>query len=196
MVNKKVNRSAVFLDRDGTIIYDRAYLRDPAQVQLIPGAGEALSQLQHYGLRLVLASNQSGIAQGFLTLEDLKQVHQQMITCLARHGVVIDTTYYCEHAPWESCECRKPLPGMLLQAAKELNPNLQSSFMVGDKPSDIKAGKLAGCKTILFAVELPSVSLSKVHTAVKPDYVAPDWSRVTKYILNELQLHSGEINEQ
>jgi len=174
MVEK--DKRAIFLDRDGTIIYDRGYLRDLEQVQLVPGVGEALSQLRKEGFYLVLVSNQSGIGRGLMMLEDLGRVHRQLVALLAEHGVYLDGTYYCPHAPWEGCACRKPLPGMLLQASEELGISLARSYMVGDKSTDIEAGKRAGCQTILFGTgfSVPGVT---------PDYLAANWADVLQHVL-------------
>ncbi len=183
---KKTGRRAVFLDRDGTIIYDRGYLRDPEQVQLLPGAGEALSRLRKEGFYLVLVSNQSGIGRGLMTSEDLKQVHRRLVTLLAKHSVRLDGVYYCPHAPWEGCICRKPAPGMLLRAADELGINLTGSFMVGDKSEDIEAGKRAGCRTILIGTGQNVLDLT-------PDYLATSWTEVTHHILDHVM---GEKRER
>ena len=142
------HRWTLFLDRDGTLIHDPGYLKDPQQVRLLPGVGRALAQLQQQGCYLVLVSNQSGIGRGLITEDEALQVHRQVLACLTRYGVRLDATYYCTHRPVEACTCRKPMPGMLLRAAMEHHIDLTRAFMIGDKPSDIVAGIRAGCQTI------------------------------------------------
>ena len=168
-------RRGIFLDRDGTLIHDMGYPRDAQQVQLLPGAVAALARLRDEGWLLVLISNQSGIGRGLVTAEEAEQVHSQVIASLAAQGIELTGAYYCPHAPEEKCQCRKPAPGMLRQAAKELHIDLGSSFMIGDKPSDIEAGKRAGCRTILFGYRWPVVD---GRLEDKPDHVAANWTEV------------------
>jgi D-glycero-D-manno-heptose 1,7-bisphosphate phosphatase len=168
---------AVFLDRDGTIIHDVGYAKDPEQVRLLPGAATALGQLRHSGLRLVLVSNQSGIGRGFITAEEAEAVHRRVLALLADIGIALDGTYYCPHAPEEKCRCRKPSPALLLEAAQALSLDLVRSFMVGDKLSDVQAGKRAGCQTILLATHpVPS------DDADRPDAVASSWPQIVRFI--------------
>jgi len=136
---------AVFLDRDGTIIKDEGYLRDPDSVCFLQGAIEALKDLMTAGYMLVLVSNQSGVGRGYFSEDSVMKVHERIKEILAREGVVLDGIYYCPHAPEEACECRKPSPGMILRAAKELKIDLSKSVMIGDKQSDLDAGSAAGC---------------------------------------------------
>lgn len=179
---READKRAIFFDRDGTIIYDLGYPRDPGQVQLLPGIGEALFQLQRQGFRLVLVSNQSGVGRGWLSQKDVEQVHRRVMACLAEHGVCLDGAYYCFHAPWEECDCRKPSPGLLLRAAEELGIDLPLSFMIGDKRTDIEAGRRAGCRTVLLLAN-PSPSL----LGPAPDHMASDWSEVAHYILSHVE---------
>jgi D-glycero-D-manno-heptose 1,7-bisphosphate phosphatase len=171
-------RPAVFFDRDGTIIHDVGYPKDPGQVQLLPGAGEALADLKKRGFALVLISNQSGIGRGLVTEREAEHVHQQVVSSLAQYSVQLDAAYYCPHAPAQRCCCRKPSPSMLLQAAGKCALDLACSFMVGDKPIDIEAGKRVGCRTILLAASPIHVGSDPV-----PDDVATDWSEVWQHIL-------------
>lgn len=179
---KRADRRAVFFDRDGTIIHDLGYPRDPQEVRLLPEAGEALSRLRQEGFNLVLVSNQSGVGRGLLTMHDVEQVHRRVVALLAEHDAHLDGVYYCLHAPWEGCTCRKPRPGMLLQAAEELRIDLACSFMVGDKLEDVQAGKEAGCRTILMNKKVSSRTLDPT-----PDYLAIDWSEVASHILSHLE---------
>jgi D-glycero-D-manno-heptose 1,7-bisphosphate phosphatase len=136
-----------FLDRDGVIIEDTGYVGRVEDVRLLPGAAEGLRLLASDGYRLAIVTNQSGIARGFYTLADFRAVCAQLDLLLQRHGVGIDHLAYCPHAPSASgdeCRCRKPQPGMILDAAAALHADLAASILIGDKPSDIAAGRAAG----------------------------------------------------
>jgi histidinol-phosphate phosphatase family protein len=149
-------RKAVFLDRDGTIIEDTGYISDPELVQFLPGAAEALQRLQSAGYLLVIVSNQSGIGRGWITEDQYRQVQHRLLEELQKQNVLITRSYYCPHAPETGCLCRKPGPGLLEQAARELQIDLSRSWMVGDRTSDIEAGHAAGCRTVLFDADWPS----------------------------------------
>lgn len=157
-------RRALLLDRDGTIIWDPGYISDPTLVRLLPGAAEAMKRFQDAGWMVVVVSNQSGIARGKYGRAELDAVHARMTELLAAEGVRLDGAYYCEHAPDDGCACRKPRPGMLEQAARELGFDLRSSIMVGDKESDVEAGVAAGAKGILFRDDWTPV-LESLHSA-------------------------------
>jgi histidinol-phosphate phosphatase family protein len=175
------NRCAVFLDRDGTIIRDTYYIKDPQQVQLLSGVGEALAKLKRRDYFLVVVSNQSGIGRGLVTNEQAERVHRRVIDSLEDNNVQVDAVYYCPHTPEEQCRCRKPSPTMLLRAANAFSLNLECSYMVGDKPSDIEAGRRAGCRTILLVNDLYPKKPDP-----EPDYIAIDWSEVLRYILSDI----------
>ena len=150
-----VQRPAVFLDRDGTLIEHVSYLSDPALVRLLPGAAEALKKLRRGGFAVILVTNQSAIDRGMLTEDRLDQIHTEMRRQLAACGATIDGIYYCPIAPSGDDRSvvehpdRKPGPGMLLRAAVELRLDLAASWMVGDLISDVFAGLNAGCRSIL-----------------------------------------------
>ena len=145
---------AVFLDRDGTVIEHVHYLRDPAAVTIPEGAAGALKQLHESGFLLVLVSNQSLVGRGLGTIEDVEAVNARTVELLARESVTLDAVKYCPHTPEDGCPCRKPQPGMLLEAAKELDIDVARSAMIGDNPTDVEAGRNAGCGlNILLASE-------------------------------------------
>jgi len=141
---------AVFLDRDGTLIHDVGYISDPADVRLVPAAADALRALRDAGFRLVVISNQSGLGRGLVTQEQADAVHRRFVEELERAGAQIDAAYYCPHAPDEDCRCRKPLPGLILDAARELGLDLARSVMVGNSEVDVSAGEAAGARAILL----------------------------------------------
>ena len=125
---------------------DRGYLADPAGVELVRGAAEALGTLRALGARLVLVSNQSGIARGLIRREQHVRVDERLCELLAVDGVTLDARYYCEHGPDDGCACRKPRPGMLRSAAREHDLDLAASLMVGDRDTDVAAGRAAGVR--------------------------------------------------
>lgn len=139
--------AAVFLDRDGTLMHEVHYCRDPALVRIIDGARESLERLKSAGFRLVVVTNQSGIARGILTLADYEAVQARFLELLG-HGLV-EATYMCADGPDGASERRKPAPGMLLEAARDLGLDLARSWMVGDKASDVHCGLAAGTRAVL-----------------------------------------------
>jgi D-glycero-D-manno-heptose 1,7-bisphosphate phosphatase len=150
-------KPAVFLDRDGTINQEVGYIRDLDNLALIPGAAEAIRQLNQMGIPVVVVTNQSGVARGYYPESWMAQLHGRLKTLLAAEDAQLDGVYYCPHLPDGEvpeysfdCDCRKPEPGMLEQAAKDLNLDLSRSFMIGDKATDIDVGLRVGCKTILL----------------------------------------------
>lgn len=138
-------RPAVFLDRDGTLNVDRAYLTRPEELQLLPGVGAALKMVQAAGFACVVVTNQSAVGRGMMTEADLQRVHEELSRQLAEAGVVLDGIYACTAGPGEHPD-RKPAPGMLLRAATELRLELARSWMIGDSLRDILAGQSAGCR--------------------------------------------------
>lgn len=150
-------KSAVFIDKDGTLIDDEPFNVDPARMRLAANAGPALRKLQALGYLLIVVSNQPGIARGLFTASDLEAVKQRLSSLLGEHRVTLDAFCYCPHWPMGriaclafACDCRKPQPGMLLRAAASLQIRLAGSWMVGDILDDIEAGRRAGCRTILI----------------------------------------------
>src|SRR5512138_359451 len=148
---------AVFLDKDGTLVEDIPYNVDPERIRLADGALESLRILQDHGYRLIVVSNQSGVARGLFEEHELHAVRQKIRDLLAPAGVVLTDFYYCPHHPRGKvrkyavdCFCRKPQPGMLYRAALEHDLRLSDSWMVGDILHDVEAGNRAGCKTILI----------------------------------------------
>jgi D-glycero-D-manno-heptose 1,7-bisphosphate phosphatase len=142
-------RPAVFLDRDGTLIEEVHYLAHPDQVRLLPGAANAIRQLNERRIPAVVVTNQAGVARGYFPESRVAEVHARLDELLLSTGARIDGYYVCLHHPDAACECRKPNPGLLHRAATELGLDLAGSCMIGDKESDLEAGTRAGCRTIL-----------------------------------------------
>ena len=173
-----MKRRAVFLDRDGTLTHPYHYPSRVEHLKLYDQIGPALRALQDMGFALVVITNQSGIARGYFTERDLERLHDYLRDTLATSGVHLDGIYYCPHHPDGiipelaiRCHCRKPEPGMLLQAASDLNLDLGSSWFVGDILGDVEAGKRAGCHTILVDLDTESWPDAFIRT---PTFVAPD----------------------
>jgi len=167
-------RPAVFLDRDGTIIEDEGYLADASRVRLLDGAIDALRTFSDRGMLLVVISNQSGIARGLITPAQHAEVDARVKAVLAEAGVPLDAAYYCPHGPDDRCSCRKPLPGMIEQAKRELDIDIAHSFMVGDKMSDVAAGRAAGCLTALIGSG-KDAGTAQVAPEALPHYRGIDW---------------------
>jgi D-glycero-D-manno-heptose 1,7-bisphosphate phosphatase len=148
-------KHAVFLDRDGTINIEKDYLYQAAEFEFIAGVPEAIRLLNQAGFFVVVVTNQSGVARGYYTEEDVEILHRHISCELERYDAHVDAWLYCPHHPSGRgsyalpCDCRKPMPGMLKDAARRYNIDLQNSTMIGDKRADIEAGLAAGCRTIL-----------------------------------------------
>lgn len=146
-------RPAVFLDRDGTLNADLGYVCRPEDVRWLPGVAAALARLRWAGYLLIVVTNQSGIARGYYDVPTMQALHDWMDADLRSQGAHIDAFYHCPHHPDidGACTCRKPAPGMLLRAADDWFIDLGRSWMIGDKMSDVTAGRAAGCTPILLS---------------------------------------------
>ncbi|PWM26452.1 MAG: D,D-heptose 1,7-bisphosphate phosphatase, partial [Oscillospiraceae bacterium] len=159
--NLKNRQTALFLDRDGTINRYVGFLRDPKEFVLLSGVADAIKKINASGYLAIVATNQPVVARGEVTWEQLGEIHNKMETLLGQEGAYLDAIYVCPHHPPQgypgevrelkiACECRKPRPGMLLQAAEAFHIDLSRSWMIGDQESDILCGKAAGCRTALI----------------------------------------------
>jgi histidinol-phosphate phosphatase family protein len=166
-----VNR-ALFLDRDGTLIEDPGYLRDPDLVRLLPSAAASLAALQQEGWQPIIVSNQSGVARGLISIEQAQAVHERFLDLMRQAGVTFVASYFCPHAPDAGCECRKPSPFLVREAASEHSLDLAQSWMIGDREDDILCGRNAGCSTIWLRNEKFSVD------PALPDVVANNWDEI------------------
>ena len=141
---------AVFLDRDGIINRkppEGQYVTRWEDFHILPGVAEGIALLKRAGFYVIVVTNQRCIAKGLMTVADLEKMHRRMSDSLARAGAIIDGIYYCPHEMEPSCSCRKPAPGMLLDAARSRGIELRASWMIGDSDIDVEAGRRAGCKT-------------------------------------------------
>ena len=195
---------AVFLDRDGTISEDVGLVFRPEQLRLIDGAGEALRLLQSAGAKLVLTTNQPVVARALVDEAGLALIHDRLKALLANEGVHLDAIFYCPHHPEthhpeaadpryrRECNCRKPKPGMLLDAAASLDIDMASSYMIGDSTRDVSAARSAGCSPVL--VETGSAGMDGVCPDVAADAVVADILAAAKWILARRRQQSERLN--
>jgi D-glycero-D-manno-heptose 1,7-bisphosphate phosphatase len=191
---------AVFLDRDGVInelihYPEQGIIDSPftaSQFKLIPGIGEVISKLHELGFKIIIISNQPGIAKGYFTQETFEEIREKMKDELAKQGAFVDKEYYCFHHPKArlaqlriDCECRKPKTGLLLQAAKDMGINLSESWVVGDGLTDVTAGKNAGCRTILLGKMKCELCLLMDEEGARPDFIIPNLFEIAKLITNK-----------
>ena len=174
---------AIFLDRDGTIMRDASHVGEVDQVVLIPNAVPSLKRLQDAGYKLFVITNQSGVGRGYFTREAVESIHTRLNEQFNQAGVRFERYYVCPHHPEDNCECRKPKPKLLLDAAREYGLDLSRSFMIGDRASDIQAGVNAGARSILVLTGVGRETLAKGET--KPDHVAHDIAEATTWILDQ-----------
>ncbi len=188
-------RIGVFLDRDGTLNVERDFIARPEEIQLIPGAADAVQRLNREGLVACVISNQSGVARGYLTEEDLVPIHARLSEDLGAGGARVDRYYYCPHHPTEGmppynveCECRKPKPGMLLQGAREFGLDLTRSYVIGDRMSDVQAGQAVGAATVLVLTGYGETAREECRAGgVVPDLVAPSITEAVQFVMTSLK---------
>lgn len=175
---------AVFLDRDGVINEDRDdYVKNVGELKIYSFAPESIRRLNDADLPVFVVSNQQGVAKGLIAERDLQAIEGEITRQVEASGGRISAFYYCRHFASDDCPCRKPRPGLLLEAAKEHGIDLTGSIMVGDSERDVMAGKAAGCGTVLLLSGHAS-GRDVDDLAPKPDHVASDLSEATEYIVN------------
>lgn len=190
-MRQPLRRKAVFLDRDGVICENRDdYVKSWQEFVWIPGAKEALSRLRSHGYIAIVITNQSAIGRGIVSRETVDKIHQRMGEEIAETGGKIEKVYYCPHKPEDGCSCRKPEPGLLLQAAEDLKLDLRTSYLVGDAITDIEMGHTVGSRTIMVKTGKGLNELAdKNRWKIRPDYIAQDLSEAVDLIL---ELDSAE----
>ncbi len=190
-----MKKRAIILDRDGTINEDVGYPRLPSQIKIYPASFEALRKINASGFLAVIITNQSGIGRGYLTEAELETIHKKMKADFAAHGVHVDGIYFCPHYDLSSdprykkdCACRKPMPGLALQAARDLGIDLAGSYYIGDKVEDILFGLNIGARPVLvqtgFGIETEK-KLAEMN--IRPAHAAPDIGDAVDWILNEVR---------
>jgi D,D-heptose 1,7-bisphosphate phosphatase len=191
MLSKRSMRRAIFLDRDGTLNLDPGHIKSPDQMHLLPSVEQAVNAINASGYLTILATNQPVVARGDVTIDGLKKIHSELERQLALGGAYLDEIYFCPHHPDPGfageepslkivCDCRKPAVGLFKRAARELDIDLGSSWMIGDSTSDVEAGKRAGMNTVLLRTGVAGTDMK--HN-VKPDFVFPALADAVDWIL-------------
>ncbi len=185
--HKKSLSPAIFLDRDGTINYDKNYLCCEKDLKIYKNIEKALIKAHEHGFKIVIVTNQSGIARKYFTLAQLKKINSKLVAMLKKRGIKIDGLYYCPHGPDDNCKCRKPKPGMALRAAKELNINLKKSYMIGDSVRDYIFGYNFGGKGIMVLTGHGKKQLSKIKDEKqKPLAVTKNLNQAIAVVLKDM----------
>jgi D-glycero-D-manno-heptose 1,7-bisphosphate phosphatase len=179
---------AVFLDRDGTIVEDTGHLHERNKVRFLPGVDKAVRRLKENGFKVIIVTNQAGVAKGYYTEDTVREINAYVLGLLAQKGAIIDAIYYCPHHTEgvveqyrKACYCRKPNPGMLERAATDFGIDFSQSFVIGDHLTDIEAGRRVGCQTILLASAEPVRDQNEITT--RPDCIASNLYQAVKWIL-------------
>ena len=185
---------AVFLDRDGTICEEVGYIDSIERLRLIPGSVAAIKVLNDWGFKVVMVTNQSGVARGFFPERLLEELHAKLSRKLREEGAYLDGIYYCPHHPSEGsapyvqvCACRKPAPGLLLRAAQDLDLDLSASYMIGDHFSDVECAQGVGAQGILLLTGHGSKAIAqKENWARPPSFIASDLFEAVNWIVSNL----------
>jgi heptosyltransferase-2 len=186
----------IFLDRDGTLNPDPGYIKSPDQFELFPGVSEALARLKRAGARLIVVTNQSGIARGLLSRKDLDAVHMKLKCLLDGAGVTLDAIYFCPHHPDDGCECRKPNRGMIDQAVRECGVTLDHSYLIGDHSRDIELAQRVGVRSILVTtgVVSPQDAERLKASGPAPAWIASSLADAVDWLLSDASRASVQIH--
>ena len=177
---------AIFMDRDGTVSEEVGYMYHAGLFRVFPWTPEAIQKINQSGMKSVLITNQSGIARGYFPETTVQEVHQVLQQTLKQREAQLDAIYYCPHAPEKDCDCRKPKPGMILRAARELEIDLSESFMIGDRYLDVRAADAAGVRSVLVRTGDGASEVSKYAglTGPQPSFVADNLLHAVDAILS------------
>lgn len=185
-----MRNKAIFLDKDGTLVRDYPYNVDPQKIEFLSGVIDGLKHLAKQGFKLFVVSNQSGLARGYFSEEELKQYFDTLASMLAEQNIFLEDMYFCPHHPegkinqyTKDCHCRKPKAGLIIQAAGEHNIQRSKSWMIGDILNDIEAGKTAGCNTILVDNGHETEWYITEHRT--PDLLVSDFLSAAQHIVAE-----------
>src|SRR5438093_2442546 len=179
----------VYLDRDGTLNFDPGYLNQPEQLRLLPGAGQAVARLNRAGFKTVVLSNQSGLARGLITQSQLEAIHQRLRELLAEDGARLDGIFICPHHPDDGCACRKPAPGLVHRAQRELGGSSDNAIVIGDKATDVELARNVGALAVFVrSGNVPEEEPARMaERGLAPDYVAPDLTGAVRWILDTVK---------
>ena len=192
-----LEKVGVFMDRDGTVSKEIGYVNHAARYELLPRTAAAIKLLNENGIKALLATNQAGVARGYFPEERITEVHQKLERLLAEEDAYLDQIYYCKHHPdvgegeyRQNCDCRKPKPGLLKQGAKDFDLDLEQSYMIGDKISDVEAAKRVGATGILVLTGYGRgvYEYEQDQWTVQPDYIAEDLYEAVEWILGEQRI--------
>jgi D-glycero-D-manno-heptose 1,7-bisphosphate phosphatase len=193
LCHQELKGGGIFLDRDGTIIAERNYLRNTTNLEFLPGAIPGLKKLAATGLPLYIFTNQAGVAHGYFNEETLNRIHFFLVAKLRKAGVKLRGIYYCPHHPQAEneayrcdCDCRKPKPGLLKMAASVERLNLAKSYIIGDKLSDLSAGKKVAAKTALVLTGYGAKECEKINPEVAPDCIGLNLEAVADWVKVDL----------
>lgn len=188
-MNPGEEKFAVFVDRDGTICFDKHYLADPGGLELIQSVAEGIKKLNDAGIPVIVITNQSGIGRGYFTEKQLEAIHGKMKDLLAEQGARVDDIFYCPHLPDSGCGCRKPRTGMLLQAQDKLGLDLKRSFVIGDRTMDVEMAHAVGAKAVLVPEPGNQYHVEKEmeNSLDSPDYIADTFVHAVEWILSFVQ---------
>jgi D-glycero-D-manno-heptose 1,7-bisphosphate phosphatase len=181
---------AVFVDRDGTICFDKHYLSDPNSLELIPTVAEGIRKLNEAKIPVIVVTNQSGVGRGYFSEEALTTVHERLAEMLAIHGAIIDDLFYCPHKPDEGCPCRKPAPGMLLQAKEKHGFDLKRSFVIGDRMMDVSMAHSVGALGILVPEPGDQYNIEKeiLESRDRPEFKTNTLTEAVDWILKRIRM--------
>ncbi|WP_018249213.1 D-glycero-alpha-D-manno-heptose-1,7-bisphosphate 7-phosphatase [Orenia marismortui] len=187
---------AVFMDRDGTVSKEIGYVNDPTRYELLPRTGLAIKKLNQNGIKAILATNQAGVARGYFKEEMITKVHNKLERLLEKEDAYLDAIYYCHHHPdvgegkfRKKCDCRKPEPGMLIKGEEEFGVDLNKSYMIGDKISDVEVAHKVGSKGILVLTGygMGAYKHEREDWPVEPEYIAEDLFDAVEWILMDIK---------
>jgi len=179
----------VYLDRDGTLNFDPGYLNQPEQLRLLPGAGQAVARLNRAGFKTVVLSNQSGLARGLITQDQLEAIHQRLRELLSEDSARLDGIFICPHHPDDGCACRKPAPGLVHRAQRELGVSADNAIVIGDKASDMELARNVGALAVFVrSGNVPEEEQARMaERGLAPDYVARDLTGAVDWILETVK---------
>jgi histidinol-phosphate phosphatase family protein len=184
MGKRNIKKPAVFLDRDGTIIFDKHYLRFPKQVKVYSFAAAAINKLRAAGFKIIVVTNQSGIGRGMFSQDDYEKVNKRFIRALKEKGAKVDAVYHCPHVDEDRCSCRKPAIGMAVAAAKKFNIALDKSYAVGDSARDVELGFIMGAKGIMVLTGHGKKQRGKIkNSKIKPLAVCKNLEKAADFII-------------
>jgi len=177
---------AIFLDKDGTLVYDSGYVHKVEDFRLLPSVIEGLKILSK-DFTFIVITNQSGIGRGIYTVDDTEKFNKKLVSELNKEGISIKKIYYCPHIPDKLCECRKPGTKHIMQAVKELNLDIQKSWVIGDHPSDIIMGINSGCKNVYLLTGHGKKHIDNLKKDnIKPNFVAEKFIEAAEFIMNNI----------